>query len=137
MSLTGAEVCEELPLVIVVDDQSDARKLTRLSLQFENYRVVEAVNGVDALELVRRHRPNAVLLDILMPGPLDGYDVCRQIKADACLKETAVILVSAMRGDEQREQGRHCGADAYLAKPFSFTELTETLGAYMPPIAKG
>ncbi|MBL8511479.1 MAG: response regulator [Betaproteobacteria bacterium] len=134
---TSVEAGQEPPLVIVVDDQSDARKLTRLSLQFENYRVVEAVNGVDALELIRRHHPDAVLLDILMPGPVDGYDVCRQIKSDARLKETAVILVSAMRGDEQRELGRDCGADAYLAKPFSFTELTEALETHLRPSARG
>lgn len=122
-----------LPLVLVADDQSEARRYARMSLEFENCRVLEAANGENALELALAHRPRAVVLDVLMPGPMDGFEVCRRIKAEPALAGTGVVIVTALGDASARELGRRAGADAFLAKPFRFVDLVDALDRYLAP----
>lgn len=112
---------------VVIDDQSDVRKLVRMVLEVEHVDLHEAVNGDEGLELVRQLRPDYVILDVMMPGELNGFDVCGRIKADKSLRGVRVILMTALGRAEDREHGRNAGADAYLVKPFSFLKLLETI----------
>lgn len=122
-----------VPVVLVADDQSEARRLARMSLEFENCRILEAANGVEALALARESRPRVVVLDILMPGPMDGFEVCRRIKADPSLAGTGVVIVSGLADPLSRQRGHEAGADAFLAKPVRFADLVEALDAWLAP----
>jgi len=115
------------PLVLVVDDQSEARRFACLCLEFEPCQVMEASHGEQALELTQRLKPDLVIVDILMPGLIDGLEVCRRIKDTPDLAHARVLMVSGQACSETRELVRNAGADAFLAKPFGFVQLVETV----------
>ncbi|MBK1681025.1 response regulator transcription factor [Rhodocyclus tenuis] len=108
--------------IVLVDDHADIRRLIRITLG-KAFEVFEAEDGASGLDLVRRQRPDLVVLDVMMPGDLDGIKVLDAIKADPALLHTRVIMVTA-RGQQQDYQlGMSLGADAYFIKPFSPLEL--------------
>jgi len=115
--------------ILIVDDHADIRRLIRLTLEFERYDIVEAADGPSALELAASTRPDVVLLDVMMPGDVDGLEVCRRIKADVALGGAKVIMLSARGQARDREAGLQAGADAYLVKPFSPLQLIDHLAA--------
>lgn len=113
---------------LIVDDQPDIRKLILMTMESEDFQLHEADNGVDALRLAQNLRPTVVLLDVMMPGGLDGYQVCEKIKADEVLRHmTKVILLTARGQRTDIERGQSAGCDAYLVKPFSPIELLDTV----------
>ncbi len=113
---------------LIVDDQSDIRKLIHMTLEFEDFELHEADNGAEGWRVAQGLRPSLVLLDVMMPGELDGYQVCRKIKDDAVLgKDTKVVLLTARGQQTDLDQGRKAGCDAYLTKPFSPLELLDTI----------
>ena len=105
--------------VLIVDDHPDIRALIRLALENESCEVLEAGTGDEGLAAARRHAPDVVLLDLMMPGVIDGYETCRRIRVDPALKHTRVVMLTARSGDADRERGLASGAHAYLIKPFS------------------
>ena len=113
--------------VLIVDDDQEIRFLIRTTLEFSDYDIHEAKNGPDAMRLVKMLKPNVIILDILMPGDFDGFEVCRRIKLNQLLANTRVILLSAMSDKEYFIKGGVAGADAYLVKPFSPVSLIDTL----------
>jgi CheY-like chemotaxis protein len=113
---------------LIVDDQPDIRKLILMTMESEDFDLHETDNGVDALRLAQNLRPAVVLLDVMMPGGLDGYQVCEKIKSDEVLKTaTKVILLTARGQRTDVERGQAAGCDAYLVKPFSPIELLDTV----------
>jgi CheY-like chemotaxis protein len=113
---------------LIVDDQADIRKLILMTMESEDFDLHETDNGVDALTLAQNLRPAVVLLDVMMPGGLDGYQVCEKIKGDEILKSgTKVILLTARGQRADIERGQDAGCDAYLVKPFSPIELLDTV----------
>lgn len=104
--------------ILVVDDHSDIQRLMAISLEDE-FEVLQAADGVQALALIRQERPFVVLMDIMMPGELDGLDVLRTVRADPQTHRTLVALISARGQASDLALGEACGADAYFAKPFS------------------
>ncbi|NJK46279.1 MAG: response regulator [Pleurocapsa sp. SU_196_0] len=105
--------------VLIVDDHEDIRWLVRLTLEALNLEFLEAGTGSQALELARAHVPQLIFLDVMMPGTLDGLEVCRIIKADAVLQRSRVVLLTARGQQSDLEAGTRAGADGYLVKPFS------------------
>lgn len=120
--------------ILIVDDHADIRRLIRMTLEFEDFNIHEVGDGDAALGLAATTRPDVVLLDVMMPGAIDGLEVCRRMKADPALAGTQVILLSARGQARDREAGQQAGADAYLVKPFSPLELIEHL-ATLPSAA--
>lgn len=118
------------PRVLITDDQADIRKLVRMTLDMADVEVHEADTAASALELIHRIRPRVVLMDIMMPGKIDGLEACRRIKSDAGLTETIVIMLTARGQQVDLDAGRTAGADAYLVKPFSPLELLDMVGKY-------
>lgn len=116
-----------LDCIMIVDDNEVMRKLLSLTLRNNKVEFVEARSGREAWEKVRLKRPKIVLLDIMMPGDMDGLEVCRKIKADPLLADTKVMLVTARGQLADREEGKRCGADFYLVKPFSPLHLIDAL----------
>ena len=116
--------------VLTTDDHADIRKLVRMTLDTADVEVYEADNAASALDLIYRIRPTVVLMDIMMPGEMDGLDACRQIKADADLARTIVIMLTARGQQADLDAGKTAGADAYLVKPFSPLELLDMVCKY-------
>jgi CheY-like chemotaxis protein len=104
--------------VLIVDDHSDIRRLLSITLGKE-YEIMEAEDGVSALESIRRHLPRIVLLDVMMPGEMDGLQVLDAIKADPRTRDTLVAMVTARGQVADGDDARKRGADAYFIKPFS------------------
>jgi CheY-like chemotaxis protein len=117
-----------LKKVLIVDDQPDIRKLILMTMESEGYDLHEASNGEDALRSVHDLRPDVVLLDVMMPGLLDGYQVCEKIKNDPLLQLTTKVVLLTARGQlTDIARGKAVGSDAYLVKPFSPLELIDTV----------
>jgi len=113
---------------LIVEDQPDIRKLIVMTLEFEDLELHEADNGDDGWRLAQGLRPQIMLLDVMMPGELDGYQVCRKVKADPVLARTTKVVLLTARGQQaDLEQGQKAGCDAYLTKPFSPLELLDTI----------
>jgi CheY-like chemotaxis protein len=108
--------------VLVVDDNANLRLLMRLTLGKE-FHVAEACEGASALAYMLRTPPDAVLLDVMMPGPIDGLQVLSNIKSNPRLKDIPVAMVTARGQSADYRAGIASGADAYFIKPFSPLEL--------------
>ncbi len=109
--------------ILIVDDSREIRNLIRLTLPFSEFRLEEAENGADAMRLIRAWRPDLVLLDIVMPGGINGLQVCQEIKLDPYLQRTIVVMLTVLGQSYDIEAGRAAGADSYIVKPFSPTLL--------------
>ena len=118
--------------LLIVEDQADIRKLIRMTLEFEDYDIHEAVTGVEGLRKAIEIAPDLILLDVMMPGELDGLAVCARVRADPALRQTKVVLLSARSQLQDFEAGTRAGADAYLAKPFSPLQLIESIERLLP-----
>lgn len=102
--------------VLVVDDSPSVRETLAYLLAREGFDVHTAVNGRDGYEAILRLRPVAVLLDAMMPD-IDGFDVCRQVKAQPDLEHITIIMLTAMGQKADEIRAREAGVDAFLTKP--------------------
>ena len=123
-SMAEAE-SEDKPAVLVIDDNSEVRTYIRYLLQ-EEYRVLEASNGQEGLDLAIAQVPDAILCDVMMPV-MDGMACCRALKSDLHTSHIPVMMLTAYAQDEQKIEGYDCGADSYIAKPFSAPLLKSRL----------
>ncbi|MCC5947866.1 MAG: response regulator [Nitriliruptoraceae bacterium] len=112
--------------VLVVDDEPDVLLLCRVNLEFEGYEVIEAADGEEAMEQVRTHRPDVVLLDVMMPK-MDGWQVLSAIKEDDELSSIPVVMLTAKVQDQDQIRGWSQGAADYITKPFSPLALSQVL----------
>ncbi len=112
--------------ILIVDDQAEIRHLLALTLG-EGYEVISASDGTSALEAVRTHQPDAVLLDIMMPGQIDGLQVLSSIKSAQSTKHTYVAMVTARGLSSDYRLANELGADAYFIKPFSPLQVVNWL----------
>jgi CheY-like chemotaxis protein len=108
--------------VLLCDDEEVLRRLVRATLQTDDYRIEEAVDGEEALARARSLRPDLIILDMMMPG-LSGLEVLRELRADPAFANTPVIMLTARARPADQEEAAAAGADRYLAKPFSPLEL--------------
>lgn len=122
--------------VLVVDDQADIRRMIMIALSGD-YDLLEAEDGVTALHMVQQHKPDVVLLDVMMPGEMDGLQVLQAIRADADIKGTRVIMVSAKGQVSDYELGMQLGANAYFVKPFSPLQLLDAIGEQIAQLEAG
>ncbi len=117
--------------ILVADDDPIIVAATRRTLEAAGYTVLSARDGEEALEVTRAQRPNLLLLDVNMPK-MDGFETCRQIKADPDLAETFIIIVSgALTDGDSQVRGLNIGADGYLARPISNRELLARVEAML------
>jgi two-component system response regulator MprA len=112
--------------VLVTDDERSVRSAVRRALTLEGYRVTEAEDGARALDVVATDRPDAIVLDVMMPE-LDGYQVCRTLRDSG--DSTPILMLTARDEIDQRVKGLDSGADDYLVKPFALEELLARLRA--------
>jgi DNA-binding response OmpR family regulator len=118
------------PVVLVADDDDDIRDLVAFRLDRAGYEVLRAGDGQQALDLAREHNPDLAVLDVMMPK-LTGYDVTRELRADAATSRIPVILLTARVQEADVARGFEAGADDYVKKPFSPQELKARVQAVL------
>jgi DNA-binding response OmpR family regulator len=123
-----------MPLVLVVDDDPDIVELIQLNLELAGHRVITASDGQQALAAVQRETPDAILLDLMMPG-LDGWAVIDKLKArsDREVSEIPVFMVTALAEPQNRLRGGIEGAIRYITKPFDPAQLAEMIADAVSP----
>ena len=109
-------------IVMVVDDEALTRDLLRMMLERAGFEVVEAVDGRDALKKTRDRLPHLVILDVMMPD-INGYEVCRRLRADDATAALPVLMLSAKTQPEDAAEGLRAGATRYLPKPITYRDL--------------
>jgi two-component system alkaline phosphatase synthesis response regulator PhoP len=120
--------------ILIVDDESDLLDLIEYNLEKAGYNVLKAENGQTALKLARKHLPDLILLDVMMPR-MDGIEVIRELKEDTQLRNKPVIFLTA-RSDEKTElEGLELGADDYLSKPISTAKLLSRIKTVLRRVA--
>jgi CheY-like chemotaxis protein len=134
--MRGGRKSESGPLVLLVDDERAIRTICRFNLEGDGIAVVEAQDGVEALEQVRREQPSLVLLDVMMPG-LDGWGVAKQLAADEDMRDIPVVFLSARAAQEDRLRAQELGAVGYVVKPFDPIELSATVREVLERVARG
>lgn len=122
--------------VLVVDDEPAMRLLCRVNLPFAGFEVVEAADGGEALERVREHEFDLVLLDVMMPG-LNGFAVAERLRADTATAGVPIVFLSARADARDVRRGFELGAADYVTKPFDPLELGEHLNVVLRALAAG
>lgn len=118
------------PLVMVVDDSLTVRKITGRLLEREGYRVITAKDGVDALEQLQTARPDVIIADIEMPR-MDGFDLTRNIRADAVLKQVPIIMITSRTAEKHKRYAEEIGVNHYLGKPYDEDVLLGLIQDYV------
>jgi len=119
-----------MPRILLVDDEQDLVWAVRHGLSEEGYEVLTAYDGMEALGVARRHRPELVILDIVMPR-LDGLQVCRRLRQDPTLAAVPILFLTERSAIEDRIKGLDEGGDDYLTKPFDLEELKARVRALL------
>ena len=108
--------------VLIADDEPNIVVSLEFMMKREGYEVLVARDGRQALEAIRRERPELVLLDAMMPG-MTGFDVCAAVRADERIRDTRILMLTAKGRETDLARGAGVGVDAYVTKPFSTREL--------------
>ena len=117
-----------MPALLVVDDEPPIQRILRRNLNMSGYDVLIAEDGKEAVEMVRMHQPDLILLDLWLPGEIDGLGVCRRVRQ---WTQTPIIVLSARKEEKQKVEALDLGADDYLTKPFSPRELIARISAIL------
>jgi len=113
--------------ILIVDDEEKVRKLVEVTLSVGQFEILHASTGEEALKIARENKPDIVLLDIMMPGELDGFEVCRLLKEDPDTRHIYIIMLTAKGQQGDKEKGAASGSDDYFVKPFSPVELMDKI----------
>jgi DNA-binding response OmpR family regulator len=116
--------------ILIIDDEKDLIELVRYNLEKDGFDVIAATDGQSGLEVVKKHRPDLVMLDLMMPG-LDGLQVCQQLRGDPRSSRIPVIMLTAKATEADRVVGLELGADDYITKPFSPREVVARIKAVL------
>ncbi len=109
--------------ILIVDDQVEVRELVEVTLRAEDYRIFQAKSGEEAIEIAKTEKPDLIIMDIMMPGGMDGLEATRVLKGDPETKDCIIIMLTAKGQQADREAGLEAGASDYFAKPFSPLDL--------------
>jgi DNA-binding response OmpR family regulator len=118
------------PTVLVIDDEKDLLELVRYNLEKEHINVILASDGESGLDIGLKHKPDLVLLDLMMPG-MNGMEVCRRLRADERIGRVPIIMLTAKAAETDKIVGLELGADDYITKPFSVRELVARVRAVL------
>lgn len=109
--------------ILIVDDQPEVRELVEITLRSENFQIFQAMNGENAINIARKEKPDLIIMDIMMPGEIDGIEATRMLKNDPETKDILIIILTAKGQMSDLEKGYKAGADDYFIKPFSPLDL--------------
>lgn len=114
-------------MILIVDDEARMRRFIRMNMELEGYQVLEAPNGLEALNQIRQHAPDVVVMDVMMPQ-MDGFETLRLLRE---ISTVPVILLTVKSDEEDKIHGLGLGADDYITKPFSPRELSSRVTAVL------
>jgi len=109
--------------ILIVDDQIEVRELVEVTLRVEDYQIFQAKSGEEAIEIAKAEKPELIIMDIMMPGGMDGLEATRVLKNDPETKGCNIIMLTAKGQQADREASIEAGASDYFAKPFSPLDL--------------
>ncbi len=121
--------------ILAIDDEKDLLELLRYNLEKEGFDVILATDGASGFEIATKHKPDLIVLDVMMPG-LDGLEVCRQLRDNARTARIPLIMLTARTTEADRVVGLELGADDYVTKPFSPRELVARVRALLRRVAR-
>ena len=105
--------------ILVVEDQDSIRRMIEALVQARGYEVTAVASGTKAIDVAATEPPDLVLLDLMLPGQYDGFEVCRRLRHDPSTRDVPVVIISALEDQESRTKAADAGATAYYTKPFS------------------
>lgn len=117
--------------ILLAEDDADIARLIAFQLKFHGFEVTHVPDGAEAVSAARTNRPDAILLDWMMPV-MDGLEATQTLKGDAALRDIPVILMTARAQGQDIKAGMDAGASAYLVKPFPLDQLVETIRGVLP-----
>ncbi len=117
--------------ILIVDDHLEVRELIEVTLRSDDYQLVQAENGREAVAIAKTMKPDLIIMDIMMPE-MDGIEATRRIKGDPETKACTVIILTAKNKESDRQAGLDAGASTYFAKPFSPLELLRKVEEALP-----
>lgn len=117
-------------IVVIAEDEPDAAKLLEFRLQRSGFRTIVATNGLAALNEVFEHKPDLLILDLMLPQ-MHGFEVCRLLKTSAVTRRMPILLLTALAMPEDKLRGFGRGADDYMTKPFEMSELVARVYALL------
>jgi len=117
--------------ILIVDDQVEVRELVDVTLRVGDHEILHAERGEQAVEIARREKPDLIIMDVSMPGEMDGLQATRAIKGDPETRNCTVIILSAKGQETEIRQGFDAGADDYFVKPFSPLDLVKKVEALL------
>jgi len=109
--------------ILIVDDQVEVRELVDVTLSSPDRKILKAASGEEALKIARREKPELIIMDIMMPGRIDGLQAVGNLKGDTRTRDIIVLVLTAKGQKEDIKKGYEAGADDYFTKPFSPLEL--------------
>ena len=121
--------------ILIVEDEKDIIKMIEYNLKKEGYKVIDARDGEDALDLAVREYPDLILLDLMLPG-IDGLEVCKSLKKESKTSSIPIIMLTAKSQESDKVVGLELGADDYITKPFSPRELIARIKAVLRRVAE-
>ncbi len=116
--------------VLIIDDSTTSRAVVKVYLTGHSLEFFEASNGQDGLNLARQERPDAIIIDLKMPG-MDGMTFCRRIRAENTLKHIPIILITSSKGVDVRSEALRAGASVFLTKPIDVPTLAKVILSYV------
>ena len=121
--------------ILIAEDERDIRDLVTFSLQFGGFQVVQASNGVEAVERAQAELPDLILMDVRMPK-MTGYEACKALKAIPAMRDIPVVFLSAKGQETEIQTGLEVGAEEYILKPFAPDELAKQVKAVLERVAQ-
>lgn len=121
--------------ILIADDELDILEILNFNLQEEGYNVIKATNGNEAVELARIHKPDLIILDVMMPGKT-GFEVCKILRSDKEFENTIIIFLTALNDETTEIKGLETGGDDYITKPISPKVLISRVNALFRRIIK-
>ena len=120
------------PVIFLVEDEADHQELIKIVLEQNRLSVFSTDSGERALPLIKQMKPDVVVLDVVLPG-LDGFEICKKLRADPDTAHLPIILLTSRSADEDRKKGTDVGANLYLIKPFGIVKLVDEIRTLLPP----
>ena len=117
----------KLKKILIIEDQPDIRRLLKMTMDFSNYEVHEASEADSGFGMIKAIKPDLILLDIMMPGEVNGLQLCTMLKSSESFQHIPIVLLTARGQLVDRQAGLAAGANEYLVKPFSPIKLIETV----------
>jgi len=119
MAACNPKRADAVKKILVVDDQKELRELISVTLRTGDHEILEAANGRSAVEVARVEKPDLIIMDVMMPGEIDGLEATKRLKKDPVTNACKILILSIKGQEIDREKGYASGADAYYVKPFS------------------